>query len=128
MATLTVKNIPEELYERLKRSAAEHRRSINSEILVCLERALHSERLDPHVLLARADALRERAALSPVTDELLSESRARMARTDYAATAEEGARDAAPGAAAADAADDAGADDAGAGDADAGGPAGARGP
>ncbi len=79
--TLTLKNIPKDLYERLKQRAAEHRRSINSEILVCLERALHSERVDPQALLARADAVRERAALSPVTDELLSEARARMART-----------------------------------------------
>lgn len=82
MATLTVKNIPADLYERLKASAAEHRRSINSEIVVCLERALASERLDPAAQLARADALRERAALSPVTDALLDEARRRMARTD----------------------------------------------
>ncbi|HEU4628500.1 MAG TPA: Arc family DNA-binding protein [Gemmatimonadaceae bacterium] len=82
MATLTVKNIPTELYERLRASAAEHRRSLNSEILVCLERALHSERLDPATQLARVDALRERAALSPVTDALLDEARRRMARTD----------------------------------------------
>ena len=79
MPTLTVKNIPDELYERLKRSAAEHRRSINSEILVCIERALYSERVDPEAVLARADALRRRAALAPVTDELLREARAHMA-------------------------------------------------
>ena len=83
MPTLTVKNIPQELYERLKQSAAEHRRSINSEILVCLERSLYSERVDPQAVLARADALRERAALSPVTDELIGEARARMARPPH---------------------------------------------
>jgi antitoxin FitA len=77
--TLTVKNIPDELYERLKRSAAEHRRSLNSEILVCIERALHSERIDPEAVLARADALPRRAALAPVTAELLREARAHMA-------------------------------------------------
>ena len=58
MPTLTVKNIPDELYERLKQSAGEHRRSLNSEILVCLERALYSERVDPQAVLARADAER----------------------------------------------------------------------
>ena len=79
MATLTVKNIPDELYERIKQSAAEHRRSINSEIIVCLERALASRRMDPDALLARADALRERAALSPLTDDLLGEARRRIA-------------------------------------------------
>jgi plasmid stability protein len=77
--TLTLKNIPDELYERLKQSAVEHRRSLNSEILVCLDRALHSERIDPQAVLARADALRRRAALAPVTDDLLREARAHMA-------------------------------------------------
>ncbi|HEY0972476.1 MAG TPA: Arc family DNA-binding protein [Gemmatimonadales bacterium] len=79
MPTLTIKNVPDELYERIKESAAEHRRSINSEIIVCLERALASHRLDPEALLARADAMRERAALSPLTDDLLGEARRRIA-------------------------------------------------
>lgn len=82
MPTLTVKNIPDELYERLKLSAAEHRRSLNSEILVCLERALFSERVDPQAVLARADSLRRRAALAPVTDDLLRDARAHMAVPD----------------------------------------------
>jgi len=33
MATVTVENIPDELYERLKASARANRRSINSEII-----------------------------------------------------------------------------------------------
>jgi plasmid stability protein len=39
MATVTVKNIPDELYERLKTVAQINRRSINSEIIVCIENA-----------------------------------------------------------------------------------------
>jgi len=92
--TLTVKNIPDELYERLKQSAAEHRRSLNSEILVCLERALYSERVDPQAVLARADALRRRAALAPVTEDLLRDARAHMAVPD-ATSAEEAREEAA---------------------------------
>ena len=38
MRTITLKGIPEELYDRLEQNAVAHRRSINSEILVCLER------------------------------------------------------------------------------------------
>lgn len=38
--TLTLKNIPDEVYERLKLSAAVHRRSLNSEAIVCLESVL----------------------------------------------------------------------------------------
>jgi plasmid stability protein len=71
MANITIKGIPEDLYRLLKRRAGEHRRSINREILVCLEQALGSRRLDPVELLARADAVRERLTLAPWTaDEL----------------------------------------------------------
>ena len=38
--TLTLKNIPDEVYIRLKAAAASHRRSLNSEALVCLESVL----------------------------------------------------------------------------------------
>ncbi|HEX2095407.1 MAG TPA: Arc family DNA-binding protein [Longimicrobiaceae bacterium] len=44
MANLTVKNIPDELYEQLKRRAAENRRSLNSEAIVCLEQAVAEHR------------------------------------------------------------------------------------
>ncbi|MCI5142319.1 MAG: Arc family DNA-binding protein, partial [Candidatus Electrothrix sp. ATG1] len=37
MPTLTLKNIPEDLYTRLKAAAEAHRRSLNSEILYCVE-------------------------------------------------------------------------------------------
>lgn len=37
MVTLTVKNIPDELHERLKYNAERNRRSLNSEILIILE-------------------------------------------------------------------------------------------
>jgi plasmid stability protein len=71
MATLTVKNIPDDIYNELKRSAAEHRRSLNSEIIVRLERSLRSQRLDASQLLLRAEALQKSVALSPLTEEFL---------------------------------------------------------
>jgi len=37
MATVTLKNVPEELCAALKRRAASHRRSLNQELLFCLE-------------------------------------------------------------------------------------------
>lgn len=40
MPALTIKGMPDPLYRRLKKRAAEHRRSLNSEILFCLERAV----------------------------------------------------------------------------------------
>lgn len=56
--TLTLKNIPDEVYERLKRSAQTNRRSMNSEAIVRLEEALAPAGLPPAQRLARARALR----------------------------------------------------------------------
>ena len=56
--TLTLKNIPDEVYARLKRSAQTHRRSMNSEAIVCLETVLLPTKLTPAERLARARALR----------------------------------------------------------------------
>jgi len=55
---LTLKSIPDEVYERLKASAEAHRRSLNSEAIVCLESVLLPEKISPGERLARARALR----------------------------------------------------------------------
>ena len=56
--TLTLKNIPDEIYQRLKASAVTHRRSLNSEAIVCLETVLLPGRIAPSERPARARALR----------------------------------------------------------------------
>jgi plasmid stability protein len=56
--TLTLKNVPDDVYDRLKQSAAAHRRSINSEAIVCLESVLLPGRVAVDERLARARALR----------------------------------------------------------------------
>ncbi len=71
MASLTLKSIPDELYGQLKARAAEHRRSLNSEILVCLERAVAAEPAEPQKALAIADALRDRLRIPRLTDARL---------------------------------------------------------
>ncbi len=68
MPTLTIKGIPETLYDRLKRRAALHRRSLNSEIIVCLEQATNLPAIDPDTWLAEVERLRNRLALSPLTE------------------------------------------------------------
>jgi plasmid stability protein len=62
-ATLTLKNVPDEVYQRLKRSAERHRRSLNSEAIVRLEQALGTGGIDPAERLERIRALR--AELAP---------------------------------------------------------------
>ena len=56
--TLTLKNIPDSVYERLKASAEAHRRSLNSEAIVCLEAVLAVSSVTPGARLARARQLR----------------------------------------------------------------------
>lgn len=73
--TLTIKNIPEDLYEQLKKSARDHRRSINSEVLVCLERSLRSNRVELKTFLERVRKLRRATARLPLSDDLLHEAR-----------------------------------------------------
>jgi len=75
MANITVKSIPRELYDKLKKSAEEHRRSINSEIIYCLEQYLRIRRVDPDEFLTRADALRNQTGLPPITERILREAK-----------------------------------------------------
>ena len=56
--TLTLKNIPDSVYLRLKAAAELHRRSMNSEAIVCLEAVLLPARVAPTERLARARELR----------------------------------------------------------------------
>jgi hypothetical protein len=64
-----VRGIPADLYRHLKKHAAENRRSINSEFIVCLERYLQSTRVNPEEFLRQADVLCKRLALPPITNE-----------------------------------------------------------
>jgi plasmid stability protein len=56
--TLTLKNIPDEVYSRLKAAAEMHRRSLNNEAIVCFETVLVPGKETPGERLARARALR----------------------------------------------------------------------
>ena len=56
--TLTLKNIPDAVYERLRASAGLHRRSLNSEAIVCLESVLLPSRMTTGEQLQRARELR----------------------------------------------------------------------
>ena len=57
--TITLKNIPDEIYASLKRAAEVHHRSINSEVIACLERVLMPSRPSAEEHLARARQIRD---------------------------------------------------------------------
>ena len=76
MMTITLKKIPDELYQRLKEAAALHRRSINSEIIVCIERTLSGTRVSEEEIVLRARQLRRLSAGTPLSVAELIEAKA----------------------------------------------------
>lgn len=76
MATLTLKNFPDDLYAQLKARAARHRRSLNREAILCLEQALG---VAPEQVKTLAELRQHRARFRRVfvTDRDLTIARAR---------------------------------------------------
>ncbi len=72
MATITLKNIPDPTYKTLKQLAAEHHRSVNSEIIHLIEKATRSTKIDPGQHLLTARALREKTKKYSINDITLS--------------------------------------------------------
>ncbi|MBA3028373.1 MAG: Arc family DNA-binding protein [Proteobacteria bacterium] len=58
MASITIKNIPQELYEKLKITASLNHRSLNNETINCLESVLMPQQLSVADKLLRAKRIR----------------------------------------------------------------------
>ncbi len=58
MPAMTVKNIPKPIYDSLKHAAQVHHRSINSEIIACLEKELMLAKLPIERTIDNARLLR----------------------------------------------------------------------
>ena len=72
MPALTIKNIPDDLYEKLKASATAHHRSINSELIHCLETLLMPKKITAAERIMRARALRPNISPDTVsTNEIM---------------------------------------------------------
>lgn len=76
MPTLTLKGMPEQVYRVLKDRAAANHRSLNSEVLIRLERSVGLKPVDVAEVLARADEVRaeiqahlDSRGLAPLTDD-----------------------------------------------------------
>jgi len=70
MTTVTIKNIPEDIYEKIKLQAKANRRSVNSEIISIFEHAVQKRTpIDVHEILERARKVRELTANYTITNE-----------------------------------------------------------
>jgi len=76
MATLTLKNVPEELVLRLKEEARQNRRSLNQETLARLEGSLGRRPRDVERTIAALRRLHaDMADLPPVDDEFIDRAK-----------------------------------------------------
>jgi plasmid stability protein len=69
MASITVKNIPDDLYERLRAAARIHHRSINNELIRCLETVLKPHPVSSEERLERLRRIRSSISDVSVTPE-----------------------------------------------------------
>lgn len=58
MPSVTLKNLPDDLHQRLRERAARHHRSLNSEIIAALEGVVRSEPGDAAAAIERIRRLR----------------------------------------------------------------------
>lgn len=73
MPTITVKDIPSDLYEALKKKAAAHHRSINREVIHYIEQAVGSREVDVEDVLEKARTMQKKVGKVPISEEILNE-------------------------------------------------------
>lgn len=59
--SITIRDIPDEVYDKIKEQAEMNHRSINSEVVYCLKRMVQSRRPDPEQIISRAKKLKKQA-------------------------------------------------------------------
>ncbi len=76
MATMTIKNIPDDLYQNLKQQAAANHRSLNSEAIVSLSQAIHKRDASAQNILLKARALRVKDnAVIRLTNDVINDAK-----------------------------------------------------
>ncbi|MGD8780176.1 MAG: hypothetical protein PVH88_14575 [Ignavibacteria bacterium] len=73
MSTITIKNIPKNLYEKLKLNAAVNRRSINNEVIYCIENMVKSNKIDPDEFINEIDSFHKALDAPLLTEKKLKE-------------------------------------------------------
>ena len=71
MPNITIKNVPHDLYDKIKMNAKKNRRSINNEIINRLDKSLHSTRIDINSFLRRIENFHSSVEIPALTDDLI---------------------------------------------------------
>ena len=69
MATITLENIPDDLFARLKLQARMHRRSVDGELIHCLEAILRPRKVPTEERIERIRNLRPRIDPNAIREE-----------------------------------------------------------
>lgn len=77
MPNFTLKQIPEEVYVKLKKQAEAHRRSMNSEIIACLEKVVNPREVEAIEILDKAREMRKLISGSISTTDIQTAIRER---------------------------------------------------
>ena len=79
MPAITIKNIPDNLYDKLKKTARSHHRSLNSEVIHCIETVLVPQKMDIAERLQRAQKLRAQIPAGEISladiDDVINQGR-----------------------------------------------------
>ncbi|MGL6340085.1 MAG: FitA-like ribbon-helix-helix domain-containing protein [Waterburya sp.] len=76
MTNITVRNIPEEVYQEIKNEASRNKRSINSEIILRLKKGCTNEQADRLLTLEKIRQLRNTTkGRMKLTEEIISQAR-----------------------------------------------------
>lgn len=76
MATLTIKNMPDALYQDLKQQAMLNHRSLNSEAIVSLALVVNKNRTSAQNILSNARAIRVKEnPIIELTDEIINNAK-----------------------------------------------------
>jgi plasmid stability protein len=70
LPSITVKNIPDSIYKKLKQQAETQHRSMNSEIIACLERFVEPKRVSSDETLRQARMMRKKVRGSLSSQEI----------------------------------------------------------
>jgi len=70
MTNITVKNIPKQIYDKVREQAKANHRSINSEIIACLEQVVLPRQVSTEEVLYNARRLRNKVTGSLTTEEI----------------------------------------------------------
>lgn len=81
MVNISLRDVPDELYQQLKEIAEQERRSVNQQILVLLQQAVRLKQRPTTAIWEQIDRRREvikkRVGITPDSAELVAEDRSR---------------------------------------------------